>query len=572
MRSIFLLFVLIFSIVVNANDFPARTSAISEQSLKHKIVIVYSGHNTLPSHVKIREGWQARLGKSKPENENVEVYEEYLDDIRLKIDESYDALFTELWKKRFANTKIDMVAAVGPTAENLLNRHLELFAGAPYYVISIAGLNQNKERLQNNIFKVIDVVTHVLPETERLFILLGEKTTPYHENLTEVITRIEPSISPKMKIEFLNNISYDELYERASHLPEKSALFYFPFGVDRLGERKIPFDVLQKLTQVSSVPIFVHDDTYLSLKVVGGYIRSIREEGDMIGRLMLGMEVPQTDKAYDAKVRGYFFNDAELKRWHILDENLPPNSTILNRPDSFFYTYRWHIVMLFAIFAEATLIVMLIRSLRHRKIMALELADERDHLEERVEQRTRELKESEAIVRNLAYYDPLTQLPNRRLLTDRFQQAISHCHREKNKFAVMVIDLDKFKAVNDTFGHAAGDELLKQVAERIKMRLRENDTVARLGGDEFVVLLADVHSLDDTARVANALIETLTKPFVLTQNSNAQIGTSIGITFYPEHGEDGDVLMDKADTALYQAKDNGRGCFAYYDEQKITTI
>lgn len=402
MRRLIFIFLLCFAALTKA-DTPVRPLAMSEKSLKHKIVIIYSGHNNLPSHVKIREGWQARLAQSEPENENVEVYEEYLDDTRLKTDESDDDLFIALWKKRFANVKIDMVAAAGPAAENLLNRHPELFPGAPYYAMSIAGSNQNKKRLQNNIFKVIDVVSHVLPETEHLFVLLGEKTPVYRENLIDVVKQIEPSISPKMKIEFLTNLSFDELYERAAHLPEKSALFYFPFGIDRFNQRKVPFDVLQKLTHVSSAPIFVYDDTYLgSIKVVGGYIRSIKEEGDVLGRLMLGMEVPQTDEAYDAKVRGYFFNDNELKRWHILDENLPPNSTILNRPDSFFFTYRWHLVMLLAILAEATLILMLIRSLRHRKMMALELADERDHLEERVEQRTRELEESRILFQDAA--------------------------------------------------------------------------------------------------------------------------------------------------------------------------
>ena len=127
-----------------------------------------------------------------------------------------------------------------------------------------------------------------------------------------------------------------------------------------------------------------------------------------------------------------------------------------------------------------------------------------------------------------------------------------------------MMDLDKFKAVNDTLGHAAGDELLQQVAQRIKTHLREYDTVARLGGDEFVVALEDIHCPKDVARVANTLIKTLTEPFILTQSDNVQIGTSIGISFFPQHGEDADELIDKADAALYQAKHNGRGCFTYY--------
>ncbi|MCK9345430.1 MAG: EAL domain-containing protein, partial [Candidatus Pacebacteria bacterium] len=128
-------------------------------------------------------------------------------------------------------------------------------------------------------------------------------------------------------------------------------------------------------------------------------------------------------------------------------------------------------------------------------------------------------------------------------------------------------DLDYFKAVNDRLGHLAGDELLQQVATRITGRLRDVDMVARLGGDEFIVLLEDIAQLEDAARVANEIITCLTKPFYLAQGENIQIGASIGISLYPQHGDSLDTLMDHADAALYQAKDAGRGCFAYFSEE-----
>jgi diguanylate cyclase (GGDEF)-like protein/PAS domain S-box-containing protein len=175
-----------------------------------------------------------------------------------------------------------------------------------------------------------------------------------------------------------------------------------------------------------------------------------------------------------------------------------------------------------------------------------------------------ERKNRENQIHQLAFYDSLTDLPNRRLLTERLKQSISIERRAKKQLAVMMMDLDKFKAVNDTFGHAAGDELLKQAAVRIKSHLRDNDTVARLGGDEFVVILADVHNQKDAKYVAHLLIKNLMQPFVLTQSDNVEIGASIGISFFPQDGEDGEVLMNKADIALYQAKRNGRCCFVCY--------
>lgn len=174
-------------------------------------------------------------------------------------------------------------------------------------------------------------------------------------------------------------------------------------------------------------------------------------------------------------------------------------------------------------------------------------------------------KEAEEQIKQFAFYDSLTRLPNRRKLSERLEHAIAVARREKARFAVLMLDLDRFKIVNDNFGHLVGDELLQQVAERIGKRLRNTDTVARLGGDEFVVLLANITRKEDAARVAEILVEDIARPFSLSQGE-VQIGTSIGISLYPEHGDLPEILMDNADVALYQAKNNGRGCYAYFTE------
>jgi diguanylate cyclase (GGDEF)-like protein len=172
-----------------------------------------------------------------------------------------------------------------------------------------------------------------------------------------------------------------------------------------------------------------------------------------------------------------------------------------------------------------------------------------------------ERKMAEEQIKQLAFYDSLTQLPNRRLLHERLHQSIEQGRREGLQQAVLMLDLDRFKAVNDSFGHKAGDELLQQVAERISEQLRKVDTVARLGGDEFVVLLVNIKHSEDVERVAFAIITELSQPFLLRKTDTVNIGTSIGISFYPQHGDSPEILMDIADAALYQAKEQGRGCF-----------
>jgi len=172
------------------------------------------------------------------------------------------------------------------------------------------------------------------------------------------------------------------------------------------------------------------------------------------------------------------------------------------------------------------------------------------------------VKEEES--RLLSLYDSLTNLPNRRLFMDRLNHIINVYQREGKQFAILSLDLDHFKDINDNYGHNEGDELLLQVGGRISEILRNTDIVARLGGDEFVVLLEDVSNPEAAGRVAQEIITAVSVPFCLTKNNNVQINTSVGISVYPQHGACSETLMDHSDKALYQAKDAGRGCFSYF--------
>ncbi|MDD1615610.1 MAG: PAS/PAC sensor-containing diguanylate cyclase/phosphodiesterase [Methylococcaceae bacterium NSP1-2] len=176
------------------------------------------------------------------------------------------------------------------------------------------------------------------------------------------------------------------------------------------------------------------------------------------------------------------------------------------------------------------------------------------------------LKASELQLDFLAHHDPLTRLPNRLLLLSRLEHAIKIAQREEKTLALLMLDLDRFKEVNDSFGHLAGDELLQQVAQRLTSRLRSIDTVCRLGGDEFTILLEEITHLDDAALVATDLINALCEPWQLSKDTEVRIGVSIGISLYPDHGNKPEQLLQQADTALYHAKAEGRGCFKYFSE------
>src|SRR6266851_8904576 len=178
----------------------------------------------------------------------------------------------------------------------------------------------------------------------------------------------------------------------------------------------------------------------------------------------------------------------------------------------------------------------------------------------------RELRQARDEAQRQALHDGLTGLPNRTLLRDRLQQALLIGDRDKTSVALLIMDLDRFKDVNDTLGHHTGDELLQQVGVRLRGLLRASDTVARMGGDEFAVVLPMAGHADVAARVAQSLVKALEKPFTLAGHQ-VSVGSSVGIAMYPEHGTDVKTLMRHADVAMYIAKRGGSGHAIFAWEQ-----
>jgi predicted signal transduction protein with EAL and GGDEF domain len=196
------------------------------------------------------------------------------------------------------------------------------------------------------------------------------------------------------------------------------------------------------------------------------------------------------------------------------------------------------------------------------------------------------LKRQEDRLRYLAYYDPLTSLPNRRSFNEQLDRILKRCRRHNTGAALMFIDLDHFKRINDSIGHGRGDRLLVEIAKRLTVELREDDAInyysdnnaadeespgssteiARLGGDEFTVVLSDVSDVDHIERIARRIHATLSEPIPL-QSHNPVVTPSIGIAVFPQDGDDPDTLVRNADTAMYAAKSDGRACVRFYDEE-----
>src|ERR1039458_1534145 len=174
-------------------------------------------------------------------------------------------------------------------------------------------------------------------------------------------------------------------------------------------------------------------------------------------------------------------------------------------------------------------------------------------------------------VQYLAYYDALTGLPNRTLLEDRLSKALASARRRKDKVALLFLDLDRFKTINDSLGPSFGDLLLQEVAERLKRFAREQDTVARLGGDEFLIVLTALKDVGDAAIAAERIMNAMTAGFVVQGNS-LNVSCSIGISIFPEHGADSETLIKNADAAMYKAKESGRNNFRFFTEDMNSQV
>lgn len=183
-----------------------------------------------------------------------------------------------------------------------------------------------------------------------------------------------------------------------------------------------------------------------------------------------------------------------------------------------------------------------------------------------------QLKRSEQQLEHLSHYDPLTDLPNRLLLQSRLEHAVEQARRHRGGVGVLFIDLDRFKNVNESLGHPAGDELLREIAGRLRSGLREEDTLSRLGGDEFLIVIENLASPDELASIANKLIALTRQPFTLAGGQEVFVSASIGMSLFPDDGDSATELIQHADAALYKAKERGGNSFCFYSAGLTTAV
>ncbi|QOP45488.1 bifunctional diguanylate cyclase/phosphodiesterase [Sulfurimonas paralvinellae] len=211
-------------------------------------------------------------------------------------------------------------------------------------------------------------------------------------------------------------------------------------------------------------------------------------------------------------------------------------------------------------------LIYIIYSVNYKKF----IQQQNELLEETVEEKTEELQKQSKKMQYLAHHDSLTALPNKNLFLDRLKQAIKHAKRQHNSLGVLFLDLDRFKEINDTYGHDVGDELLRRISQRLQEIVRDDDTVARIGGDEFTVILPNTDQVN-VVKVVEKIFEDMKRPFILS-GVDIHATFSVGISIYKQDGETPDILLRNADTAMYKAKDSGKNTYQFYNQQMTELV
>jgi diguanylate cyclase (GGDEF)-like protein len=524
--------------------------------------VIYTLHDRAPWQAGIRAGLHARI-EQIPQATRPVVYEEWLDASRLPGPQA-EAAFLALLAGRYAGVKLDAVAAESEAAINLLNRHPELFPGAKRYLVGTsvkvdAVGDADVVRLEEDPVGALQSLSGVLPDTRKLVVIVGR--TPYGEAIAAKVRAAAGTLPAHTMLDIWDDFTFDELLQRAGQLPPKSAILWFPVFADKTGARKLPVDTLRALLAKASAPVFSHHDVNLGLGVVGGYMLSAKQSGDLIAQVLLGSASSAGDAALHARTKGHFFDDRALQRWGIGDQNLPPESVILNRTVPVWVTYRWHIAAaMLAIVLQTILIAALVRNLRQRKHAMRALALERETLERRVSERTVELQQTNEKLAQLSVTDALTGVANRRRFDEVLDGEWQRAYRAGQPLALGLVDVDHFKKFNDHHGHQAGDECLRQVAKALQGTVRRgSDLVARYGGEEFVLICAAT-SAEAAAALARSFCEALQEMSIAHPTSGFGVVTaSVGVAaITPQAGQSPQVLVEMADKLLYEAKAQGR--------------
>ena len=496
-----------------------------------QVLVVYSYHKDMPWNITFNKGLTDGLTDAK---KDVITYEEYIDSGRFSESVHQEAFYNFL-KAKYSRVRIDLIIASNSHAHIFFHKYPLLFPGVKKIIFQTDYKNsptlEGLDNIDCNIQIFSDFKKSIsemirLTSPEKLFVIADTKETSGRKRLMSF--KDELKNFQGIKTEFLIDHPMDKLLQDISRLPDRSVIYYLLVFQDGKGHHMIPFQAAKMISKRANAPMFSHWESLMGSGIVGGYQISGERVGNTAARLIMDhiQEKPYTFRHEDAF--DSYYDWQQLQRWKIDTKKLPDNAVILNRPPSFWNLYKWYILSI----AFISLAMTVISLLNYRTIMMKRLNTE---------------------LSSQATTDTLTGVLNRRGIEPHFEREMNRKRRFRHPVSLMIIDLDHFKQINDRYGHAAGDEVLTEVASAIKSNIRNTDNVARWGGDEFIVLAENtniVQAVRLSEKIHNAIMSINFKKI-------ETITVSIGVSEY-HSDENFQLWYDHADKALYRAKNEGR--------------
>ena len=472
------------------------------------------------------------------------LFIEYMDAARFKGQKQIDIFKTYLLEK-YAEYAIDSVILDGPPAAGLLVAYPELFEHSEKYVLSPGAL---KEKFSSDISTTIPVNTDYETAVKALLkisqgktVYLVAGTTTHSKERVLLVSSLISTLDSDKKIVRFDGLSMDTLLAKVSTLnPSKSIIFFLLFFRDADGVRYTPYEALEQISNQAAAPVYSAWTSLLGSGIVGGYLLSGEMLGQTIGTIMSnsdGVKI-MNSKLWMEKSHGFFYDWRQLKRWNIPEKSLPVGSKIFYKKPTFYEQYYKKII-------TGSLILVLVISFFWNLILRKEnrarlIAEEK-------------LKNQNEQLEILAVTDRLTGLFNRIKLDQSLQNEIKRFERYGHILSVIIMDIDYFKKINDTYGHQTGDEVLRKVSATLTANLRQVDIVGRWGGEEFLIICPET-SLQYTIKIAEKLRDKINYS---SFDQNIKVTASFGVSEIAENESDSDIIQ-KADAALYKAKENGR--------------
>lgn len=519
------------------------------------VLLIHSYHNGLAWTDSVHRGFLGAISKA---DKDIDLHVEYLDSLRFR--DQIQALrqnFSKNLQTKFAIERPAVIVAVDNDALDFALAERSGWAkNIPIVFCGINGLSPSLLARHKNITGVaeeasfgetLELIEQLVPG--RSILVIGDETSTFSGNLSR-LSEANSRRSNPARIEVYNHARLSAVEARLRNLSQDTAVFFMARPVDEQGETLSIERAVSAVSAASPQPVFSGWDFMLGYGIVGGKLISGEAQGETAAHQVLAIlkgRVADDEPVVWKSPNRYLFDYVQLTRFNIDPDALPRDSMVINQPESFYRQHRDLVHVATLSFAILLLLVAYLSWEVHRR------------------------KRAEVRLHHLANHDALTELPNRGLLQELFAQARSLAGRGNKALALLFLDLDDFKEVNDSLGHEIGDRLLQEVAHRLSASVRTSDTVCRIGGDEFVVLLNQLDRGQDAALIAEKIGETMRTPFDIAGNS-LNISFSIGIAMFPWDGQNFADLLRNADIAMYQAKNAGRSDYRFFNTEMNARI